>query len=111
MATGDYVDGDKLEKDSKIKDEAPALDQKVLEAYKKVGVVMRSFKSGKLPKAFKIIPQTQNWEELLMLTNPGSWSPHSHFESTKIFASNFNTKMAQRYYNVILLPAVQNNID
>lgn len=71
---------------------------------------MRSFKSGKLPKAFKIIPQTQNWEELLMLTNPGNWSPHSHFESTKIFASQFNSKLAQRYYNVILLPAVQNNI-
>lgn len=45
-----------------------------------------------------------------MLTNPGKWSPHSHFEATKIFASNFNTKMAQRYYNVILLPAVQDNI-
>ena len=46
-----------------------------------------------------------------MLTNPGSWSPHSHFEATKIFASQFNNKMAQRYYNVILLPAVQNNIN
>lgn len=112
LATGDYVDGDKLEQASKMSElkDAQQLDQKVVEAYRKVGVVMRSFKSGKLPKAFKIIPQTQNWEELLMLTNPGKWSPHSHFESTKIFASQFNGKMAQRYYNVILLPAVQDNI-
>ena len=32
------------------------LDPKVIAAYKKVGIVMKSFKSGKLPKAFKIIP-------------------------------------------------------
>jgi len=32
------------------------LDEKILAAYKKVGVVMRSYKSGKLPKPFKIIP-------------------------------------------------------
>ena len=70
------------------------LDPKVIAAYKKVGVVMKSFKSGKLPKAFKIIPQTQNWEELLILTNPDTWSPHSAFEATKIFASNMNAKMA-----------------
>lgn len=71
---------------------------------------MRSYKSGKLPKAFKIIPQTQNWEELLMLTNPAKWSAHSHFQATKIFSSNFNSKLAQRYFNLILLPAVQDNI-
>lgn len=63
------------------------LDPKIIAAYKKVGVVMKSYKSGKLPKAFKIIPQTQNWEELLMLTNPDTWSSHSNFEATKIFCS------------------------
>ena len=96
LATGDYIDGDKLDKQSKLSDlqDAAGLDQKVIDAYKKVGVVMRSYKSGKLPKAFKIIPQTQNWEELLMLTNPGKWSAHSHFQATKIFSSNFNSKLA-----------------
>lgn len=34
------------------------LDPKIVAAYKKVGVVMKSYKSGKLPKAFKIVPQT-----------------------------------------------------
>ena len=32
------------------------LDPKIIAAYNKVGVVMKSYKSGKLPKAFKIIP-------------------------------------------------------
>lgn len=86
------------------------LDPKVVATYKKVGVVMRSFKSGKLPKAFKIIPQTQNWEELMFLTDPGNWSAHSTFEATKIFSSQLNAKMAQRFYSIILLPNVQANI-
>ena len=95
---------------SDLKANTTALDPKVIAAYKKVGIVMKSFKSGKLPKAFKIIPQTQNWEELLFLTSPDTWSPHSTFEATKIFSSQMNSKLAQRFYNIILLPNVQKNI-
>ena len=92
MSAGDFIDGDKMDNKSSMPDSA--LDPKVIAAYKKVAVVMRSFKSGKLPKAFKIIPQTQNWEELLILTDPGKWSAHSTFEATKIFSSQLNQKMA-----------------
>lgn len=53
LQTGDFVDGDAAPSLSEMKS---TLDPKVVEAYKKVGIVMRSFKSGKLPKAFKIIP-------------------------------------------------------
>ena len=58
LLSGDYEDGDEAEKKKKEAKEfdTSALDPKVLEAYKKVGVVLRSYKSGKLPKAFKIIP-------------------------------------------------------
>ena len=45
-----------------------------------------------------------------MLTNPDGWSAHSNFEATKIFCSQLNAKMAQRFYNVILLPNVIHNI-
>ena len=50
IASGDYT------KDSDKPEVAQSLDQKVLAAYKKVGTVLRAYKSGKLPKAFKIIP-------------------------------------------------------
>ena len=30
-----------------------------------------------VPKAFKIIPNLQNWEEILYLTEPENWSPHA----------------------------------
>ena len=84
MEAGDFVDGDKLDSKSELKTDS-TLDPKVIQAYKKVGVVMRSYKSGKLPKAFKIIPQTQNWEELLILTNPETWSPNATFQASKMF--------------------------
>lgn len=76
LAAGDYTEGDKQKKPTDLES---TLDTKVLAAYGKVGVVLRAYKSGKLPKAFKIIPQTVNWEELLMLTSPSTWSPHSHY--------------------------------
>jgi len=58
MQAGDFIDGDKLDMRSNMSDlKDCTLDPKVIAAYKKVGVVMRSFKSGKLPKAFKVIPQ------------------------------------------------------
>ena len=54
MNAGDFIDGDKMDNGSSMPDST--LDPKVIAAYTKVSVVMRSFKSGKLPKAFKIIP-------------------------------------------------------
>jgi len=50
-----------------------------------------------MPKAFKIIPSLENWEEILFITNPDSWSYQAMFQATRIFASNLNVKMAQRF--------------
>lgn len=87
------------------------MDPKVVAAYKKLGVVLKSYRSGKLPKAFKVIPLCANWEELLFLTQPENWSPHATLEATKIFASNLNTRLAQRFYYYVLLPNVRKNIE
>jgi essential nuclear protein 1 len=35
---------------------ASNLDPKVIAAYKSIGAILKTYKSGKLPKAFKIIP-------------------------------------------------------
>lgn len=37
------------------------------------------------------------------MTKPENWSNHAMLAATKIFASNFNAKMAQRFYNIFLL--------
>jgi len=66
--------------------------------------------TGKLPKAFKVIPALANWEEILYLTRPDKWSGPSIRAATRIFASNLNSKLAQRFYNMILLPRIRDEI-
>jgi len=90
--------------------EAPSLPPKVIEVYESVGTMLSRYRSGKLPKAFKIIPRLSNWEEVLYLTNPDDWTPAASGEATRLFASNFNPKQAQRFFNLVLLPAVQRDI-
>lgn len=83
---------------------------KIEEVYKKVGDYLSVYKHGKIPKAFKILPKLNNWEQLLYQTNPIKWTPNAMFQATKIFASNLNQKLAQRFFNLVLLPAVRENI-
>ena len=41
-----------------------------------------------MPKAFKVIPSLNNWEEVLYLTNPEEWSPHAVYQvCTPCFSS------------------------
>lgn len=83
------------------------LPPKVIETYTDIGKWLKTYKSGKLPKPFLVIPSLENWEEILCLTNPLDWTPNAVREATKIFASQLNARMAQRFYNLVLLPAVR----
>ena len=42
----------------------PELNEKVVAVYKGVGQIMKRYTTGKVPKAFKIIPNLNNWEEV-----------------------------------------------
>jgi len=42
--------------------------------------VPRRYSVGKIPKAFKIIPNLKNWEDVLYMTDPDSWSPHAMYQ-------------------------------
>jgi len=83
---------------------------KVVEVYTEIGSILSRYTSGKLPKAFKVIPSLVNWESVLYLTRPDQWTPQAMFAATRIFASNLNPKMAQRFYNLVLLDAVRADI-
>jgi hypothetical protein len=50
---------------------------------------------AQVPKAFKIIPSLTNWEEVLFLTEPDSWTPHAVYQATRMFVSNLNQKMVR----------------
>jgi essential nuclear protein 1 len=86
------------------------IPEKVAEVYKDIGKILARYTAGKLPKAFKVIPSLANWEEVLYLTRPDQWTPQAMYAATRIFASNLNPKMAQRFYNLVLLDAVRADI-
>jgi len=86
------------------------LPPKVVEVYTEIGRILSRYTSGKLPKAFKVIPSLSNWEEVLYLTRPDLWTPQAMYQATRIFASNLNPKMAQRFYYLVLLDAVRADI-
>lgn len=88
----------------------PGVDSKVIEVYQGVGKFLSRYRAGKLPKAFKIIPSLSNWEDVLFLTEPERWSPNAMYQVTRVFASNLNARMAQRFYNLVLLPRIRNDI-
>lgn len=94
-------------------DEAPQnskFDPKIVEVYTGVGKILQRYTSGKLPKAFKVIPSLSYWEDILWLTSPEKWSPHAMRAATRLFASNLNPKMAQRFFNIFLLEHVRQDI-
>ncbi|KAM9185370.1 bystin isoform 1-T1 [Mergus octosetaceus] len=88
----------------------PQLDPRVLEVYKGVREVLSKYRSGKLPKAFKIIPALSNWEQILYITDPETWTAAAMYQATRIFSSNLKERMAQRFYNLVLLPRVRDDI-
>ena len=45
------------------------MDERIVEMYKNVKQILQKYRSGKLPKAFKIIPSLKNWEQVSVETN------------------------------------------
>jgi len=91
--------------------EKPQLDQRVIDMYKTIGEILSKYRSGKLPKAFKVVPRLNHWEYVLHLTNPDKWSAAAVFQATRIFSSSLNVKMAQRFYFYVLYPRVRDDIE
>ncbi|XP_027358836.1 bystin [Abrus precatorius] len=101
------------EKDASVASEnrpVPKLDKSIIDIYKGVGTHLSRYTVGKIPKAFKHIPSMQLWEEVLYITEPENWSPNALYQATRIFASNFGAKKAERFYRLVLLPRVREDI-
>lgn len=86
------------------------LDERVVNMYKQIKQILMKYRSGKLPKAFKIVPALKNWEQILYIMDPESWSAAAMYQATRIFASNLNAKMAQRFFNLVLFPRIRDDI-
>jgi len=103
-----------LKRQSEPKDtthKEPELKPEIMQVYVKVGELLRHHTSGKLPKAFRILPSLRNWEQLLYLTRPDRWSPVATRMATILFSRGMSDKLVQRFYYVILLPKIREEID
>lgn len=86
------------------------INPQVKELYEGVRDVMKRYRSGKVPKAFKVIPKLRNWEQILYITEPHNWSAAAMFVGTRIFSSVLAQHMAQRFYNLVLLPRIRDDL-
>ncbi|KAI8985004.1 cell adhesion protein byn-1 [Trametes punicea] len=91
-------------------DPAAGLDPKVVDVYTKVGQMLTRYKSGPLPKPFKIIPSLPQWSRILALTHPENWSPQACHAATRIFISQMKPPQARLFLEVVLLDAIREDI-
>ena len=71
---------------------------------------LHKYKSGPLPKIFKVIPSLPAWARILALTQPEEWSPHAVRAATKIFISNMKPDQAQLFLSKVVLDAIRDDI-
>lgn len=95
---------------SYVEETSVDIPPKVIEVYNGVGALLQHFKSGKLPKALKMLPHLKSWERIMWITRPDLWSPAGTYVVTRIFSSNLNAKLAQRFFNLVLLERCRDDI-
>ncbi|KAI9036556.1 snoRNA-binding rRNA-processing protein ENP1 [Aspergillus affinis] len=100
---GQFIQGGGLPED------AVQIPAKAVEVYEKVGMILSRYKSGPLPKPFKILPSVPNWPTLLSITRPESWSANAVYAGTRIFISS-KPAVAQEYISTVLLDRVREEI-
>lgn len=91
--------------------ERVAMEQKIAKVYGLVGRMFSRYRAGKIPKPFKIIPKLKNWEELMYLTNPDSWTPAATYQATRILSSNLSAREVLRFYRDVLVPRCLDDIE
>ncbi|KAF7638420.1 hypothetical protein Mgra_00002098 [Meloidogyne graminicola] len=86
------------------------IDPKAIDLFSEIGQLLSKYRSGKIPKAFKIIPTLVNWERMIELTRPDDWTAAAMLSATKIFASTATPFQCIKFYNLILLPRIRDDI-
>ncbi|CAM1511637.1 Fc.00g091500.m01.CDS01 [Cosmosporella sp. VM-42] len=92
-----------------VPDEVYELPPKVVEVYTKIGQILARYKSGPLPKPFKILPTIPHWEEILEVTQPEKWSTNACYQATRIFVSS-KPHVVQRFLEMVILERVREDI-
>ena len=106
------AESNKLNK--KLEKTSHSSNPEVIEIYKKLGVLLKNYKSGKLPKAVNVVASQKDipdWYDLLMYSNPFQWSPNAVKAVTVLFAQTASDKRCRLFFKNILLEYVKNMLD
>ncbi|ATY63311.1 bystin [Cordyceps militaris] len=82
---------------------------KVVEVYTKIGEILSRYKSGPLPKPFKILPTIPHWEDIIDITKPEKWTANATYQATRIFVSA-KPHVVQRFLEMVVLEKVREDI-
>ena len=83
---------------------------KIIKILERTGLILKIYKSGKLPKIMKIIPIFKNFEEILWFTRPDTWTPQALFVITRVFLATLKPFQLERFLTMILIPRFQEGI-
>lgn len=89
--------------------DAVEIPARVAETFTRVGQLLSRYKSGPLPKPFKVLPTLPQWPDLLAMTRPDQWTPHATYRATKIFISA-PSSTGQYFCTEVLLERVREDI-
>lgn len=97
-----------------VQEEGPEeveIPPKVVEVYSKIGMLLSRYKSGQLPKPFKILPTLPfpTIQTLIPITRPEMWSPNAVYAGTRLFVSG-TPAVAQFFVAEVLLDRVRDDI-
>lgn len=109
--TGGLMQMDDAAADDEFAQDGVMLPPKVIAVYTQVGELLHRYRSGKLPKAFRIIPTLNNWRDVLYVTNPAEWSNQAVYEAVKLFITSMPTRQTPSFIQEVLLPRFRDQIE
>ena len=82
-------------------------NSKILKLLERTGIMLKVYRSGKIPKILKLLPLLTNFEDLVWFTRPDRWSSQALLKISKLLIRNLNNIQLKRFLSLIILPRIQ----
>ena len=83
---------------------------KIKVVYGDIAKLLSTYRSGQLVRAFRVIPNLQQWEEVLRLTRPEEWTLQAWLQATRCLTSGLDVFRSKIFFEKFLLVAVLKDI-
>ncbi|KIW03617.1 uncharacterized protein PV09_05369 [Verruconis gallopava] len=95
-----------------MEDDEVELPPMAVDVYTQVGLILSRYKSGKLPKPFKLLPSLppSMLAHIIPLTRPETWTPNAIYQATRLFVSS-KSAVSQGFLGGVLLDRVRDDIN